>query len=73
MLEHGIQDASLLPSGERRTISRRLLYVEMDPDGQTRHLQYAPYLDYRPLADDEPGVEALLARPECGWITRTLE
>jgi superfamily II DNA or RNA helicase len=73
MLEHGLQDASVLPSGERRTISRRLLYVEMTADGQTRHLQYAPYLDYRPLAADEPGVEALLARPECGWLTRTLE
>ncbi len=73
-LEHAIQDASLLPSGERRTISRRLLYVEMDADGHTRHLQYAPYLDYRPLAPDgssgEPTVADLLARPECAWITR---
>ncbi len=32
-LEHAIQDASLCPSGERRTISRRMLYVEMDADG----------------------------------------
>ncbi|RME89458.1 MAG: DUF3883 domain-containing protein [Verrucomicrobia bacterium] len=28
-LEHAIQDATLLPSGEPRTVSRRLLYVEM--------------------------------------------
>ena len=53
-LEHAIQDASLLPSGERRTISRRMLYVEMDAEGHARHLHYAPYLDYRPLAEDEP-------------------
>jgi SNF2 family DNA or RNA helicase len=72
-LEHAIQDASQLPSGERRTISRRLLYVELDGDGYTRHLQYAPYLDYRPLADGEPSVGELLARPECTWITRALE
>jgi superfamily II DNA or RNA helicase len=72
-LEHAIQDASLLPSGERRTISRRMLYVEMDADGQTRHLQYAPYLDYRPLAQGEPSVDELLARPECAWITSALE
>ncbi|MEI6452517.1 MAG: helicase-related protein, partial [Actinomycetes bacterium] len=72
-LEHAIQDASLLPSGERRTISRRLLYVEMDVEGRARHLHYAPYLDYRPLAEDEPSVADLLARPECGWITRSLE
>jgi hypothetical protein len=72
-LEHAIQDASTLPSGERRTISRRLLYVEMDAAGSTRHLNYAPYLDYRPLADGEPGVAELLARHECAWITRGLE
>jgi superfamily II DNA or RNA helicase len=70
-LEHAIQDASLLPSGERRTISRRLLYVEMDSVGSTRHLQYAPYLDYRPLAENEPSIVDLLARPECAWIART--
>ena len=45
-----------LPSGERRTISRRMLYVEMDADGHARHLHYAPYLDYRPLAEGEPAV-----------------
>ena len=69
-LEHAIQDASVLPSGERRTISRRLLYVEMDSDGNTRHLSYAPYLDYRPLAEGEPSVADLLGRPECAWIAR---
>ena len=72
-LEHAIQDASLLPSGERRTISRRILYVEMDAEGHTRHLHYAPYLDYHPLAKGEPTVADFLARPECAWITRALE
>jgi hypothetical protein len=72
-MEHAIQDASLLPSGENRTISRRLLYVERDAEGRTRHLHYAPYLDYRPLKEDEPSVAALLARPECSWITREIE
>ncbi len=72
-LEHAIQDASPLPSGERRTISRQMLYVELAADGTTRSLRYAPYLDYRPLADSELDIEALLARPECAWITRDLE
>jgi superfamily II DNA or RNA helicase len=72
-LEHTIQDASLLQSGERRAISRRLLYVEMDANGTARHLHYAPYLDYRPLAEDEPSIDDLLARSECAWITRELE
>jgi hypothetical protein len=72
-LEHAIQDAGLTRSGERRVVSKRMLYVELDAVGTARHLQYAPYLDYRPLAADEPGVEALLARPECAWISRELE
>jgi hypothetical protein len=72
-LEHAIHDASLLPSGERRAISRRMLYVEMDAEGRTRHLQFAPYLDYRPLGEGEPSAGDLLARPEFAWITRELE
>jgi hypothetical protein len=72
-LEHAIQDASLLPSGERRTISRRMLYVEIDSEGHARHLHYAPYLDYRPLREDEPPAQAILEQPECAWITHGLE
>ena len=72
-LEHGIQDAGVTRAGERRVVSKRLLYVELDAAGNARHLHYAPYLDYRPLATDEPDVEALLARPECGWIGHELE
>ena len=72
-LEHAIQDASLTRSGERRVISKKMLYVELDSSGQTRHLHYAPYLDYRPLADKEPELETILSRPECAWINRELE
>ena len=63
--EHAIQDASQLPSGERRTISKRMLYVELDAAGNAHHMQYAPYLDYRPLQDSEPDIDTFLARPEC--------
>jgi SNF2 family DNA or RNA helicase len=72
-LEHEIQDASLTRSGSRRVISKRMLYVELDAAGKTRDLQYAPYLDYRPLAEYEPGVDEILDRPECAWIDRSLE
>jgi hypothetical protein len=72
-LEHAVQDASLTRTGERRIVSKRMLYVEVDAAGHTRHLHYAPYLDYRPLADDEPDVAAVLDRPECRWIGRDLE
>ena len=72
-IEHAVQDASLTRSGDRRVVSKRMLYVELDSDGATRHVHYAPYLDYRPLAEGDPGVEAILGRPECSWIDREIE
>jgi SNF2 family DNA or RNA helicase len=72
-LEHAIQDAGTTRSGERRIISKRMLYVELDSQGNARHLHYAPYLDYRALEPNEPDVDAILARPEATWISRDLE
>ena len=72
-LEHAIQDASRTRAGDRRMVSKQMLYVEIDAAGNARHLHYAPYLDYRPLAQDEPSVEAILERPECAWINREME
>jgi hypothetical protein len=72
-LEHAIQDASLTRSGDRRVVSKRMLYVEMDANGITRHLHYAPYLDYRPLRTDEADIVTIIERPECAWIARELE
>ncbi|MBK8637647.1 MAG: DUF3883 domain-containing protein [Chromatiaceae bacterium] len=72
-LEHAIQDAGLTRAGERRVVSRRMLYVEQDASGATRHLHYAPYLDYRPLKNGEPGIDGILDRPECQWLDRGLE
>jgi superfamily II DNA or RNA helicase len=72
-LEHAIQDASTTRAGNRRVVSKRMLYVEMDAGGTTRHLQYAPYLDYRPLRSDEPDIATIVGRPECAWIGRNLE
>ena len=72
-LEHTIQDASLTRFGERRVISRRMLYVELDEGGVTRHVHYAPYLDYRPLAERDPGLASILGGPECAWLDRDLE
>ena len=72
-LEHAIQDASLTRSGDRRVVSKRMLYVEFDADGVTRHVHYAPYLDYRPLGAGDPDVASILDRPECAWIDRDME
>jgi superfamily II DNA or RNA helicase len=73
ILEHGVQDASLLPTGDRRTVSRRMLYVELDAAGKASHLHYAPYLDYRPLMPDEPTGAELMVRPEGAWISKDIE
>ncbi|RLT44784.1 MAG: DUF3883 domain-containing protein [Chloroflexi bacterium] len=72
-LEHPIQDGSLTRAGERRIISKRMLYVETDADDNLHHLHYAPYLNYRPLGEDEPAVAEILARSECNWIDQNLE
>mgnify|MGYP001208125371 CR=1 FL=1 len=72
-LEHAIQDASLARSGERRMVSKRMLYVEIDAAGSAQHLHYAPYLDYRPLRGDETDVATILNRPECARIRIDLE
>ena len=72
-LEHSVQDGSRTRSGEQRTISKKVLYIGMDSDGNSVSQDYAPYLDYRPLHDGEPDAAAVLARPECGWITADVE
>lgn len=72
-LDHAIQDSGTTRAGERRVVSKRMLYVELTANGEMRHVNYAPYLDYRPLANGEPGVDAILSRPECAWISRTLD
>ena len=65
-LQHSIQDAKTDLSGKRRIVSRRMQYVEIilddlmssTDDGETiiRNAGYAPYLDYRPLPEDEQTV-----------------
>ena len=72
-LEHAIQDASITRSGQKRVISKRMMYVEIDARKNVRHLNYAPYLDYRPLLKDEPDIDTILAQPECAWINQELE
>ena len=72
-LEHSIQDGSRTRSGEQRTISKRMLYVEVNAELETVGQDYAPYLDYRPLSDEEPGVQEIVGRPECSWIGGDLE
>ena len=41
-LEHSIQDASVTKSGERRVVSKRLLFVEIDSAGRSAPPQLRP-------------------------------
>src|SRR4029077_10311102 len=45
-LEHAIQDASVTKSGERRVVSKRLFFVEIDAQGTPRPPNLAPFLAY---------------------------
>jgi superfamily II DNA or RNA helicase len=57
-LEHCIRDARTDRQGNWRTISRRLQFTEISPDGTARNAGQAPYLDYRPCAAEEQGLLA---------------
>jgi len=70
-LEHSIQDARTDRAGNRRVVSRRLQFVEVDPDGTTRSAGWAPYLDYRPLTEEELALINNL--PHLEWARSTLE
>ena len=72
-LEHSIQDARIISSnGSRRLVSRRMQYVEIDSEGNTLNAGYAPYLNYRPLKDEEKGVlEKILEKSRLGTDLET--
>ena len=70
-LEHSIQDAQTDRAGNRRVVSRRMQFVEIDRDGKVANAGYAPYLDYRPVTDEERmGATAAL---EEAWLKGGLE
>ncbi|BAZ89414.1 helicase domain protein [Raphidiopsis curvata NIES-932] len=62
-LEHAIQDARLNRDGKRRVVSKRMQYVEIplrvnkqnedSKENQVKNAGYAPYLNYRPLKENE--------------------
>ena len=70
-LEHAVQDGGADSHGRQREVSRRLQFVEIDAEGALRDAGPAPYLDYRPLEDEErPAAEQALAAP---WLTEDME
>ena len=70
-LEHAIQDGRILRDGKRWVVSRQMQFVEIDQDKTVSNPGYAPYLDYRPITDDERSpVSPLLEAP---WLNEGLE
>ena len=70
-LEHSIQDARLGVGRDRHVVSRQMQFVELEEDGQVRQAGYAPYLDYRPITDEERLLVA--ERLASDWLSADLE
>jgi hypothetical protein len=58
-------------AGNRRLVSRQMQFVTIDESANVAAAGYAPYLDFRPLKDDERRLleDALVA----GWLNEDLE
>src|SRR6266567_2852322 len=71
-LEHAIQDASIdNTTGKRRVISRQMQFVELDGQDTMHAAGYAPFLDYRPLTEDEQALVPQLS--DIPWLKSDLE
>ena len=70
-LEHAVQDGRVNRDGRQQIVSRRLQFVEIDANGRARDAGPAPYLDYRPLREDErPSAATAQQAP---WLSSGLE
>ncbi|MFZ2879171.1 MAG: helicase-related protein, partial [Phototrophicaceae bacterium] len=65
-LEQAIKDASTTKTGEHRTVSREVHFVEVGADGAMREAGGAPYLDYRPARADE--IHQIADVLDAGWL-----
>ena len=70
-LEHSIQDARTDRAGNRRVVSRQVQFVEVNRGEEVRNAGFAPYLDYRPLQDDELSLLDQIPEPE--WLREHIE
>lgn len=66
-LEHAIRDGRVVRSGEPRVISQRLQFIHMVENGEATDGGSAPYLDYRPIKDDERAL--VTASIKAPWLS----
>ena len=70
-LEQKIQDGRVNPNGGRWIVSEQMQFVEIDENMTVRHPGYAPYLDYRPITEDERSLVTTALEAE--WLSGNLE
>ena len=70
-LEHAIQDGRVRSDGNRWIVSQQMQFVEINSNGEVSTPGYAPYLDYRPLREDEHSRTAAVL--EAQWLRDGLE
>jgi superfamily II DNA or RNA helicase len=70
-LQDAVVDGRTTPSGARQVVSKRFEFVNVNPDGGASTAGWAPYLDYRPVSDDE--LALLIPVIEDAWVREDLE
>ena len=65
-LEHSVTDARMTAAGTRRVVSRRFEFVSVENGRAPQRAGPAPYIDYRPLTEDEEAVIGPSLRQQ-GW------
>ena len=67
-LAHGLQDGRRDRQGQQQLVSNRLVFLEIARSGEVKTAGSAPYLDYRPLAQEEQDLVAPLL--EEAWLSQ---
>jgi superfamily II DNA/RNA helicase len=71
-VEDSVQDGVILPSGNKRVISKHIHFVEIKEDSTATNAGYAPYLDYRAAQDDEQtAIREFLTQQQ--WLQSNVE
>lgn len=71
-IEHSVSDARLTDDGGRRIVSRRFQFASIRRGGVPEPAGYAPYVDYRPMSDEEKSA-VWPALAQLGWPTLDTE
>jgi len=67
IIDHSVRDGN----DENRTVSRRMQFVAIDPEGRAENAGWAPHLDLQPIGEEEQRLVAnVLASP---WVNTDLE